>query len=124
MSGYVYAIKHPDGYMKIGRSGSPEERCRTLQAGSPYDLWVAAKVPVHDPARVEAEIHSYFEEKRVRGEWFDFDGVNYGNFERMARAVDAGISPGSIPEFGPLQLEMVIGGDRNLRGEPQPLQND
>lgn len=82
------------------------------------------QVPVHDAARVESEIHQYFNHRRVRGEWFEFDSMDYSGFKQMVRASDAGISPNTIPKFGGLQLEMVINMDRRVRGQPSPPQND
>jgi NDP-sugar pyrophosphorylase family protein len=68
----VYAIKHPDGYFKIGVSKNPKERTEILQNGSPKQLVLWATVPCMWKAnKVEGRIHAELVDYHVRGEWFD-----------------------------------------------------
>ncbi|MBR5802399.1 MAG: GIY-YIG nuclease family protein [Alistipes sp.] len=71
---YVYLmIDTTNGFHKIGISNKPKYRERTLQSEKPTIEMVCAK---QYPSRIIAEaiesaLHKAFEEKRVRGEWFD-----------------------------------------------------
>lgn len=67
---YVMIDKNT-GYYKIGRSVNPKQRERTLQSEKP-----TIELLFNHDARVkdEKELHSIFQEKRVRGEWFDLNG--------------------------------------------------
>ena len=67
---YVMIDKNT-GYYKIGRSINPLKREKTLQSEKP----TIEMIFNHD-ARVkdEKELHEMFNEKRVRGEWFDLSG--------------------------------------------------
>lgn len=69
---YVMIDKNT-GFYKIGRSKNPGLRERTLQSEKP----TIEMLFFHD-ARVkdEKELHEMFEEKRVRGEWFDLSGTD------------------------------------------------
>ena len=62
-----------NGYHKIGISNKPEYRERTLQSEKPTIALLCAK---EFPTRIIAEaiesaLHKAFEDKRLRGEWFD-----------------------------------------------------
>lgn len=66
---YIYLmIDNSNGYYKIGRSIKPKKRERTLQSEKPtIDLlfyWSSYLI-------VETELHEYFADKRIRGEWFN-----------------------------------------------------
>ena len=71
---YVYLmIDTTNGFHKIGISNKPKYRERTLQSEKPTIEMVCAK---QYPSRIiaeaiEAALHKAFEEKRIRGEWFD-----------------------------------------------------
>lgn len=71
---YLYAIEHPDGYWKIGRSKDPYARVSNCQTGSPYQLEFKYAMKYHnfmlDP-NAEDEAHERLEDSHVRGEWFD-----------------------------------------------------
>lgn len=65
---YVYAMRNErNGYIKIGRSISPQYRERTLQSEEPEVTLLFAYV-----CRADAETmcHAEFSEYRLRGEWF------------------------------------------------------
>ena len=67
---YVMIDKNT-GFYKIGRSVNPKQRERTLQSEKP-----TIELLFNHDARVkdEKQLHSIFNEKRVRGEWFDLNG--------------------------------------------------
>lgn len=78
---YVYAIGHPHGYVKIGRSANPMKRLNNHQTSTPYELWLIVSLPVDDSRAVENELHEHFSEKLVRGEWFELD---YDDYDMLA----------------------------------------
>jgi len=96
---YVYAIGHPHGYVKIGRSNDPQSRLKKHQTSSPYELWIVAQLPVNDSATVEAELHDYFNDKQVRGEWFELDYDDYDAITELMRMMDSGQDFKSLDEF-------------------------
>ncbi len=68
-AGYVYLMRDIGlGYYKIGFSGNPTHRERTLQAERPsIELlysWLSNW-------KTEQQLHERYKEKRVRGEWFN-----------------------------------------------------
>lgn len=69
-TGFIYLI-HAVGTkrFKIGFAIDPERRLRHLSTGSPFQLELLAvrKGPQHH----EAQMHRYFAEYRVNGEWFE-----------------------------------------------------
>ena len=67
---YVMIDKNT-GYYKIGRSINPRKRERTLQSEKP-----TIEMLFHHDARIydEKNLHDMFQDKRVRGEWFDLSG--------------------------------------------------
>ena len=73
---FVYLMKDEiNGYHKIGISNRPEYRERTLQSEKPTIALLCAK---EFPTRIIAEaiesaLHKAYEDKRLRGEWFDLD---------------------------------------------------
>ncbi len=56
--------------MKIGKANNPESRLSDFTTGNSHrlELWFA----VPGSEKVEAWFHSYFQNVRIRGEWFSF----------------------------------------------------
>jgi hypothetical protein len=71
--GYVYLI-HASGTnrYKIGRSVNPVARFETLKKQSPYPLQIIECFWTPDAIADESELHKFFKDERVHGEWFDF----------------------------------------------------
>ena len=67
---YIYLTKADFGY-KIGRTTRPEKRPLTVAGNCPIKLEVIVVIEVADMRKAEAELHSRFASKRLRGEWFD-----------------------------------------------------
>lgn len=68
----VYVIGGEHGRVKIGSSGDPYQRCRDLQTGSPFRLWIEHVTSTLGPALpVELEAHALLSRHRLNGEWFD-----------------------------------------------------
>lgn len=79
---YVYLMKdYTNGFYKIGISNNPEYREKTLQSEKPsIDLIASKQFPLRLIAEsFEKALHKTFENKRLRGEWFNLDEieVNY-----------------------------------------------
>lgn len=96
---YVYAIAHPHGFVKIGRSNDPQSRLRQHQTSCPYELWIVAQIPVIDSREVEAELHSYLDEKQVRGEWYDLDHDDYDDLFEMVKMAASDYEFNTVDEF-------------------------
>jgi hypothetical protein len=62
-------------FHKIGISNKPRYREKTLQADKPtIDLLCSKEFPNRKIAEsIEKSLHAAFENKRIRGEWFDLD---------------------------------------------------
>jgi len=72
--GYVYVVGsgRPGEPVKIGWSGDPESRLRSLQTGSAYRLRLMTRYS--GPRDLEKFLHDRFSRLRTHGEWFDFGG--------------------------------------------------
>lgn len=60
-----------DGPVKIGRADDVAARLASLQTGNPAELVVVRIVDT--PFDAEPLFHERFKERRLRGEWFEFD---------------------------------------------------
>ena len=75
---YVMIDKNT-GYYKIGRSVNPKKRERTLQSEKPtIEMLFNHDARVYD----EKHLHDMFQEKRVRGEWFDLSGSDLSTIQQ------------------------------------------
>ena len=75
---YVY-ILHAQGTnrFKIGHSKDPVKRQDAInKASSPFPIKLIAYYPLPDSYNGEQMLHREFSNKRVWGEWFEFDSVN------------------------------------------------
>lgn len=75
---YVYLMKdYTNGFYKIGISNNPEYREKTLQSEKPsIDLIASKEFPLRLIAEsFEKALHKTFENKRLRGEWFNLDEI-------------------------------------------------
>jgi len=79
--GYVYLMKS-GGYYKIGKSDYVEKRNYEIGIKLPEELTVIHKIKTDDPSGIEAYWHKRFENKRVRGEWFDLSSSDVNVFKR------------------------------------------
>ncbi|MFD5848181.1 GIY-YIG nuclease family protein [Streptomyces chartreusis] len=88
MTTFLYAIgsSNQPAPVKIGRTGNVEKRLRQLQTASPSRLHVWWSRETTDPD-LEAKLHRHFTDKRVSGEWFQFDEANW--LDLVADAADS-----------------------------------
>ena len=76
--GWVYVL-HCDGFHKIGIStGSPDCRARNMQTGNPHLITVLFQIRHDDIDDAEKRLHVTFDDRRVRGEWFELDTADMG----------------------------------------------
>ena len=75
---WVYLIHDPfTGLYKIGKSDTPDDRCRQLSNPKAFGTIPAAPTEYRlleawlCPEAQESELHKEFDQYRVRGEWFD-----------------------------------------------------
>lgn len=69
-AGYVYLIKSPTRYYKIGKTGNPDDRMRTFNVKLPFEVSYLCLIKTDDMHLLEKELHERFSSKRVNGEWF------------------------------------------------------
>lgn len=77
-SGYIYIIKY-DGYCKIGRAKNPTKRISQLKTALPGELEIIHQFWTEDVVSKELEIHKKYNDKRVRGEWFNLKETEIAN---------------------------------------------
>lgn len=79
---YVYLMHDTSNdYYKIGISNKPYYRERTLQSEKPtIELIASKRYPVRKIAEsFEKSLHSVYDDKRLRGEWFELDEYDVNN---------------------------------------------
>jgi len=90
--GYIYAVRAetPDGpAYKIGKTTQkPNERTAAFIPMLPYAAELAWSKAVFDIDRVEAAMHTYYEARRLRGEWFVLSPENVSLLDAIAMAYD------------------------------------
>ena len=74
----LYLIYARDvGRVKIGLSNDPTKRLKQLQTGSPVELELFAFKNYQNAHVKESELHQRFQNKRVHGEWFELEPLDY-----------------------------------------------
>ena len=71
--GWVYLIGSNSGLVKIGVSNDAERRLVALQSSNADTLRLLGKLFTKDRYSIEREIHSAYDDKRIKGEWFELD---------------------------------------------------
>jgi hypothetical protein len=81
---WVYAIGPLSGGLtKIGFSRNPTQRLATIQSMSPVHMTLIWKT--RGGRALEALLHTAFDDKRVRGEWFDLGPTPAFTIEQTIR---------------------------------------
>ena len=68
--GYIYIIGSDFGY-KIGKATNYLSRFSSIQTGSPVELTLKRAFYVKDNDLIEYKLHKIYNDKNIRGEWFD-----------------------------------------------------
>lgn len=68
--GFVYFISNGE-FTKIGTARNVQDRMKSLQTGSPTQLYLMASFFTDSPRQLEKEIHRMLNCYLVGGEWFD-----------------------------------------------------
>lgn len=73
---FIYVMQSGE-FVKIGYSGRPQDRLRSLLGSMPYDCSLVAhfEAPAAVILRIEAYLHRSLEKHRHRGEWFRMDAA-------------------------------------------------
>jgi nucleoside 2-deoxyribosyltransferase len=83
--GYVCLIKADTGHYKIGRTNSIPNRMKLFAVKLPFDFEIIHTFPAEDATEAEEELHNLFNEKRVRGEWFNLDKADIDHVKSICR---------------------------------------
>lgn len=75
---YTYVLKDKSGLYKIGKSVNVERRIKSISTGNT----TIEKVMVL-PIDCEGYLHSYFSNKRIRGEWFKLNNEDIKFIEKI-----------------------------------------
>ena len=81
--GYVYFLQGENGLIKIGYSQDYKERYKALKKMSPVDIKLLFVVKTDDMVGLERNLHNRFQEKRVKGEWFQLSMQEIQNAKAM-----------------------------------------
>lgn len=83
---YVYLFRSSDGLYKIGYSTNLRSRLSSIRCASPYNVEMVCSIPSGKAMKLESELHSKFETKRVRREWFALDDKDVDYIVDIARS--------------------------------------
>jgi hypothetical protein len=90
--GNVYLIRETlSGHDKIGYSGNVSKRHKGIQVDNPNLLELLWHTP--GDRALESALHDRFKDRRIRGEWFDFSGLDA--VEEVRRAAQQILQGGS-----------------------------
>jgi Meiotically up-regulated gene 113 len=93
---FVYLMLNlRNGFVKIGKSKKPKHREKTLQSEEPEIVLLCAYWTDPD---MEQELHSYFSDKRVRGEWFHLSPEEIEVARRALRDIACELDERLMPE--------------------------
>jgi hypothetical protein len=84
-AGYVYLVRSPTGYYKIGRTKNPKDRIQTFKVKLPFEVEYEALIPTKDMYSLEKELHDQFAHKRGEGEWFELNQENVAYIKSLEK---------------------------------------
>ena len=68
--GYVYLMYHDEDIYKIGFAGDPRRRVYQIKRETGRSCKILFMIKTPHYRSIEAELHRYFAQKRLAGEWF------------------------------------------------------
>lgn len=104
-TGFVYLVENENTDLcKIGYSKDVFRRVTQLQTANPLKVVILYRYFSIDALKLEAELHKYYEENKVRGEWFKLTNLQKNNFLAVASKLDKNIEilealPTSVEEL-------------------------
>lgn len=79
--GHVYLLKHQKAY-KIGRSEDVTRRYREIGIQMPHETEEIHKIETDDTVGIEKYWHNRFDNKRLKGEWFNLTAADVRAFKK------------------------------------------
>lgn len=88
--GYIYLIQAdlPDNPCKIGLSKNVPNRMDLFTVKLPFDFELIHSFPADIQTRAETILHTYFDAKRLNGEWFNLDRSDIDYIRSIERYED------------------------------------
>ena len=80
--GHVYLLYFGGEEYKIGCSNNVQRRFREIRTQMPYDGKIIHAIETGDPEGIEAYWHQYFQDKRLKGEWFKLSASDVKYFKK------------------------------------------
>lgn len=77
--GYVYLLKSPYDDYKIGMTKAPNQRFKAFNTKLPFQCEFICMIETDDCVSLETELHTRFNHRHIRGEWFSLqaDEIEY-----------------------------------------------
>jgi len=86
-SGYVY-LAYSAGRHKIGRSKNPSDRIDHFDTQMPVEVSEVNCFEADDYVTAENRLHDYFQDSRVKGEWFNLSPAQLEGLKMITRYED------------------------------------
>lgn len=89
--GYVYLLGdwEKEGCYKIGVTrGSVEKRIKKLQTGNSGEIYLVSKYETAHPFLMENMLHTWFQGKRIKNEWFELSPSEVIDFQKSCEEVE------------------------------------
>lgn len=90
--GWLYFLETTDGLTKIGITTSLKTRIPGIQSGLPMESRLVWSFETDYSVKLEAWVHEFFEDKQVRGEWFDLKGIQLAYIQKTVKDCDFSIT--------------------------------
>lgn len=87
-TGYVYLLKSPTAFWKIGKTKNPDDRRKTFSVKLPFEVQYAHLIYCHDMHKLEKELHIIFRKKRANGEWFSLNEDDVRWIKKFTTQID------------------------------------
>lgn len=84
--GYVYVLRSPTGAYKIGYATNPADRLRTFTVKLPFEVEYELLIKTDNMRGLEAELHEYYSEKHINGEWFALTDDDLAELRQLSGA--------------------------------------
>ena len=110
--GWIYILQLDGKACKIGRTTNLERRIKDLGIKLPYEPELLHVIQTNNIYWAESHLHSFFADKKIRGEWFNLNERDIA----MLKQLDTLVTWDPWPE--PFQPEII---HLDLRGQTVDL---